>query len=430
MLKHLEFVLVTLLTTAVSTATATDFSLSGYGTLGYVKSDRPYKLQRFIDDRGTFARDSLFGVQLDTKFNVHWSTTIQAQISPADDDDNRWNATLSWAFLSWRPNDDWLVRIGKMRLPGYLNSENKDVGWTFDYARLPIEVYSTSPTVDFTGASINKTWGLTRGDLNLELFWGGADTAWRYSLRDNIPEYVNAGAYFNPIRVEMKGIVLSYREQDNLFLFSFYKPSVAQRTDEQQWVYHLPLVSPFPGIRYYAIRPELALGTEIPSGRTEDFSVAIVATDIDLGHDIRFSAEYVRRLVKYAEDGINSNGGYASLRKRIGKWTPYLYYAWLRSEDNALDLNLALNHSSIPKWLPNASLINLSQRAAADIFIAYDQTTWAFGASYALTQTSKLKLEWSRTHIGMSSSFIDVPLSGDVSDQDVNLFSLSYNFVF
>lgn len=427
---HLNLILAAFLASNLNTARALDFSWSGYGTLGYVRSDQPYKVQRFVDDRGTFARDSLFGVQLDTKFNPHWSTTIQAQISPADDDDNRWNPTLSWAFVSWRPHDDWLLRLGKLRIPGYLNSENKDVGWTFDYARLPIEVYSSSPTVDFTGISIGKTWGLGAGDLNLELFWGNADSAWRYSIRDAMPGYVEAGNFFAPIKIEAKGVVLSYREQENIFRFSFYKPSSEQRTDGQKWIYHLPVVSPFPGISYYAIQPEFALGTEIPSGRTEDFSVSIVATDIGLGHDIRLAAEYVRRLVKYAEDGINSNGGYASLRKRIGKWTPYLYYAWLRSEENALDLNLALNQSSVPAWFPGAPLINTSQRLVADIFIAYDQQTWALGASYALTPTSKLKLEWARTHVGMTSSFVDTPVGGDVSNEDINLFSLSYHFVF
>ncbi|MBK1640626.1 hypothetical protein CKO12_01770 [Chromatium okenii] len=427
---HSRYLLAALLSLGAHPALALDLSWSGYGTLGYVRSDQSYLYQRVITDRGTFARDSLFGVQLDAKFNPHWSATVQAQISPADDDDNRWNPTLSWAFLSWRPDDDWLLRLGKLRIPGYLNSENKDVGWTFDYARLPIEVYSSSPTVDFTGLSIGKTWGLGAGDLNLELFWGSADSAWRVSVRDTIPGYFAAGEYFIPIRVEAKGVVLSYREQENIFRFSFYKPSGEQRIDGQKWIYHLPLVSPLPGISYYAIQPEIALGTEIPSGRTEDFSVTIVGTDIGLGYDIRLAAEYVRRLVKYAEDGINSNGGYASLRKRIGKWTPYLYYAWLRSEDNALDLSLALNQSSVPKWLPGAALINTSQRVVADIFIAYDQQTWALGTSYALTSTSKIKLEWARTHIGMASSFVDTPAGGEVSDEDINLFSLSYHFVF
>jgi hypothetical protein len=426
---HFNLMLAAFLAFSLNSAQALDFSWSGYGTLGYVSSDQPYSYQRVITDRGTFARDSLFGVQLDAKFNVHWSATVQAQISPADDDDNRWIPKLSWAFLSWRPNDDWLLRLGKLRLPGYLNSENMDVGWTFDYARLPVEVYATSPTVDFTGISISKTWGLVRGDLNLELFWGSADSVWRYFLRDSVPGYLDAGAYFTPIQVEVKGIVLSYREQENLFRFSFYKPSI-ELLDGQRWIYHIPLVSPFPGIQYYALQPELGLGTEFSTGKSEDFSVVVVGADIGLGYDIRFATEYVRRLVKYAEFGINSNGGYTSLRKRIGKWTSYLYYAWLRSEDNALELNQAINQSSIPAWFPSAPLINALQRTTADIFIAYDQHTWALGTSYALTPTSKLKLEWARTHVGMTSSFVDSPVGGDVSNEDINLFSLSYNFVF
>jgi len=75
-------------------------------------------------------------------------------------------------------------------------------------------------------------------------------------------------------------------------------------------------------------------------------------------------------------------------------------------------------------------LINALQRATTDIFIAYDQQTWALGASYALTPTSKLKLEWASTHVGMTSSFVDAPVGGEISDQDINLLSLSYHFVF
>lgn len=426
---HFNLMLAAFLAFSLNPAQAIDFSLSGYGTLGYVRSDQPYSYQRVITNQGTFARDSQFGLQLDTKFNPQWSATIQARVSPADDDDNRWDATLAWAFLSWRPDDDWLLRLGKLRLPGYLNSENIDVGWTFDYARLPIEVYLTTPCIDFTGISIGKTWELGAGDLNLELFWGTTDTAWRYSIRDAVPGYLDAGNLFVPIEVEAKGVALSYRHIDDLYRLSFYRSSV-ERTDGQKWVYQMPLVSPLPGISYYAAESELGLGTEFSRGRTEDFSLIILGTDVGLGHNIRLAAEYTRRLVKYAQDGLNSNGGYVSLRKRIGKWTPYLYYSWLHSEDNALDLNQALNQSSIPKWFPNAPLINTSQRVIADIFVAYDQQTWALGASYALTPTSKLKLEWARTHVGMTSSFVDSPAGSEISDEDINLFSLSYNFVF
>lgn len=119
------------------TASAVDLTWSGFATLGYAQSDQPYKYQRFIDDQGSFNRDSIFGAQLDLKFNQQWGATLQGKLAPSIKSDSRWDATLSWAFISWRPVDDWLIRAGKLRLPLMLNTENTDVGATFDLARLP-----------------------------------------------------------------------------------------------------------------------------------------------------------------------------------------------------------------------------------------------------------------------------------------------------
>lgn len=422
---HLNLMLAALLASSLSTAQALDFSWSGYGTLGYVRSDQPYPYQRVITDRGTFARDSLFGVQLDAKFSPHWSATVQAQIAPADDDDNRWNPTLSWAFVSWRPNNDWLLRLGKLRLPGYLNSENMDVSWTFNEARLPIEMYSISPAVNLNGISVSKTWGLARGDLNLEVFWGSADSSWRYNLRDGIPGIVDSGVFFVPLQVEAKGIVLSYREQENLFRIGIYSSS-AERTDGQTWAKHTVTVTPIPGVTYYDPQPEISA----PATAKINFPAFGIGADIGLGQGLRLAAEYGGRRAQNVQGGISATGGYIALRRRIGKWTPYLSYAQLRSDADELARYQDINRTTVPVWFPNASLINTAQRITADIFLAYDQQTWALGTSYALTPTSKLKLEWARTHVGATSSFVDAPVSGDVNNEDINLFSLSYNFVF
>lgn len=421
----LRCIVAAVLTFSLNTAQALDFAWSGYGTLGYTRSNQTYPYQRVVTDRGTFARDTRFGVQLDTKFDPHWSATVQAQISPAADDDNLWTPKLTWAFISWRPNNDWLLRLGKLRLPGYLNSENMCVGWTFDYARLPVEMYSISPAVNFNGISVSKTWGLARGDLNLELFWGSADSAWRYNLRDGIPGILEPRVFFVPLRVEAKGMVLSYREQENLFRLGIYDAS-AERTDGQEWFKRVELVTPIPNVSYYNLSP----GSGVPTMTKIDFTVVAFAVDLGLGQGFRLATEYGVRHAQDIQGGVSVAGGYAALRRQIGKWTPYLSYAQLRSEADELARYQNINRNRVPAWLPGAPLINASQRTAADLFLAYDQDTWAVGTSYALTPTSKLKLEWARTHIGAASSFVDAPAGGEVSDEDLNLFSLSYNFIF
>lgn len=59
-----------LLTMAVALpAQAVDFTLSGFGTAGYAQSDNAANYQRFINDNGTFKRDSILGAQLDARFS-------------------------------------------------------------------------------------------------------------------------------------------------------------------------------------------------------------------------------------------------------------------------------------------------------------------------------------------------------------------------
>src|SRR5690606_38874397 len=116
----------TLLAPAAVCAQASErasLSFSGFGTLGYAMSDRAYRYQRFIDERGGFQRDTVLGGQVDWQLAAQWSATYQAMAAPSVGNDEDWSLRTTWAFLSWRPNNDWLLRAGKQRVPLFLNAE-------------------------------------------------------------------------------------------------------------------------------------------------------------------------------------------------------------------------------------------------------------------------------------------------------------------
>jgi len=85
-----------------------NYNFSGFGTLGYTISDQPFKYLQYIDDQGTFARDSLLAGQLDIKFDPKLSATIQAKIAANESQETGLDADITWAFLSYRPTNDWL----------------------------------------------------------------------------------------------------------------------------------------------------------------------------------------------------------------------------------------------------------------------------------------------------------------------------------
>src|SRR5438477_4949494 len=194
---------------------AVDLSVSAFGTLGYARSDQPYKYQRFIDESGTFMRDSLAGLQVDAKLADKFGATVQVKVAPDTTKDNRYEGTVSWAFLSCRPTNDWLIRAGKQRIPLYLYSETVDVGVTYDFARLPTEMYSIISSDDFTGLSFSKNWGMENGDLSLDGYWGKAPADFRAWIRDNIPQVQSSGAVFFEEDVEGEGLVLSYKRNED-----------------------------------------------------------------------------------------------------------------------------------------------------------------------------------------------------------------------
>ncbi len=412
-----------LLSAASLSAHAVDYSLSGYGTIGYAQSDQENAYQRYIDKDGGFKRDTVLGAQLSARLSPDWSATVQAKLAPASDSDQDVKAMLSWAFLSYRPTDDWLLRAGKLRIPFYLHSENADVGTTFTAARLPIEVYSTAATVDFIGASFAKTWLMKESELVLDGYWGKAkDASWRFYARDTnaAPTQLTPdgrpGEFFAKLNTKSGGLRLSLNQGGNTFLMGIHRADTTPRG------------SPDLGPSTYVPVPAAPFGTlYIPKPDSNALEIttttAHLGASIDLGNGFRTTGEYVRRKNSGSTLAPDSKGFYLTLQKQVGQWTPYLTYAKLTTKNR--DLYQAINTAQ-----PSSSPYYGFERNLADVMVVYDQHSWALGTSYAVDSKSKIKAEWSVVQTGVASSFVDASPGGESGDQRINVFSLSYNFTF
>jgi len=185
-------------------AAAADFTLTGFATAGYAVSDQDFKYLRYINDRGTLKADSLVGFQGEARFNSQWGATLQAVASAPRTRDNGEEAKIRWAFISFRPDNDWLLRVGRVRPPFFIHSQNAEVGVTYDQARLPQEIYSLSPIYDFDGGAITKTWSLANSETSLDAYWGQTDLKFRLFSRDAAqPMYVSE-------KVRAQGLILSH----------------------------------------------------------------------------------------------------------------------------------------------------------------------------------------------------------------------------
>ncbi len=408
-----------------------ELSISGFGTLGGTISNQDFIYQRFIDNSGTLKNDTIGGLQLDADLGTTWGLTLQTKLAPSQQRDTGFDPTLSWAFLSWRPTNEWLLRLGRLRIPGFLHSTTMDVGMSFTFAHLPFELYSVSPTFDTAGISISKTWLQPGREWSLDGYLGVSEADWRYYFRDGIPANAPAGAFFSEVNMDLTtGLVLALNERGNRWRVGLhrvdFKLGLGSLLNEYTFVTLLPGTK----IGYYQ-----TLTTPLIPNSPHNVETAIayalnLSMELSLPYQLRLTTEYVQRRIVNITTGLDVNVGYIALEKRIGKWTPYSYWSAIRSLTPRLNFYDTLNTNRVPKLIPNAAMINASQRSGADLYHAYDQQSIAIGTAYQLTPQSKLKFEWINTRSGRASSFIDAPLGEETGHRQFNLFSFSYNAVF
>jgi hypothetical protein len=397
-------------------AAGVELNLSGFGTVGYARSDREFSYLRYIDDRGTIKTDSLVGVQAEAQFNPQWRLTVQGVASAPRTRDDGHEAKIRWAFASYRPDNEWLLRAGRVRPPVFIHTQNAEVGATYDYARLPVEVYSTSPVYDFDGAAVTRTWSTANGETSLDAYWGKSDVKLRIYLRDA------AQPLYFPTEVTAKGLVVSHTTEQLLLRAGVHHAS-GEFKSIRPFEVNLP-TEPF------APAPAPLGGTlYVPSNPLSDVDLTLVSFGLESRFsDWRVTAEYSQRIVNDTKIGLASKGGYATLARSIGRWTPYATYARLLSDSDPRQQFEAVNTAPVPQLAQGAPLFlppNYHRILADQVFV-FDQYSTMLGTSYSFSATSKLKLEWMRTHVGLKSSLVD----GDVSSKSFNVLSVSYSVAF
>lgn len=410
------------LSLCVQSALAIEYKFSGYGTVGYAQSDQSYNYQRFISKSGTLMRDSIFGAQLDAKLDPEWSATVQAKIAPAIDSDTRWNPSISWAFLSYRPSNSLLMRAGKLRMPFYLYAENMDVGATYSQARMPNELYSLAPSMDSNGATFVKTWDVGDNELNLDGYWGQSTMPWRFYSRDTAtPSWMSLNAI-------VKGLLLSLHHDEDVYRIGVHTADFT-RNDGAPFYVNLTTntLAPASGMSgTYYTPPDAAHKTGSISAPTLNLGV-----DVGWAHGFRTVGEYVRSATQGMEIGPDTESFYFTLMKETGLWTPYATYAQITSKN--LAAYQAVNGARVTSLgAPQSTVnrINAAQREAADGMTMFDQHSWSLGISYAADKKSKIKAEWMMVQTGVVSNLVDAPVGEESGNRRINVISLSYSFMF
>jgi hypothetical protein len=407
-------------------ADAPQLTLSGFGTLGWARSNRDWAYQRFIDRRGGLERDSVLGAQADLRLGDAWSATVQAKLAPSESSDDGWRVTPAWAFVAWRPSNDWLLRAGKLRVPVFLRSEQLDVGATYDEARLPTDIYGIVPTTDYRGLHLTRSWDVADGELSLDAYHGSARQTKRVWIRQGLPGVIESGAMFRQVDTRATGLVATWTgSRDGKLRAGLLHVRLKSR-DGSELPVRPTWVSLGPGLGFWTDRPGYGASTT----RHFENTMLTLGTEFSPGPGWKVTGEFGRIRQLNTERSIDSTGGYLTVSREIAAFTPYLTVSRLFSSSASRAWARRFDETTLPAGMPGAAPLNASMRISADSVPVYDQRSWAVGGAYALSPTHKLKAEWMRTRSKVSS-MLDLPAGESLfRPRSVDVLSLSYSFVF
>lgn len=280
-------------------ATGAEFDWSGFSRLGYVHADQSPLYEAIVGGQQGWRRDSIGGAQLDVRLAPRWSVVAQLTLAPAHQDNRHSRGELSLAALTYRASNELTLRAGKLRAPLLLNSENTGVGGAYSMAHLPDVIYALTVNTHVIGGEASRSWDLALGELTLEGYAGRGEVLFRQVRPD--ADGAALGQRFQPAA---RGAVLTLRRGDDVYRAAWHHFGLddSQRLADDGHAFGL------------------AGGAA---------GVATAGASLGLAPGWRATAELARQ----QGDGQQyySAGGYLSLERPLGAWTPYVTVARLHT---------------------------------------------------------------------------------------------------
>jgi|TARA_B100000965_G_C19562116_1_gene745027 hypothetical protein len=182
-----------ILTVASNCFSEQNWQFSGFGSIGVGKVNRENFQFGEADDNWDFDNDTRLGVQLQGNLTEQLSFTTQVSSSGlALGGNESYTPQVQWLFLSYQASPNLQLRLGRVRSSHYIYSGTRDVGYSYPWARPPIDVYAylLQPLGNIDGGDLLYTLDLSDElELDLQLFAGEVEGEIRDVTVDASPTY-------------------------------------------------------------------------------------------------------------------------------------------------------------------------------------------------------------------------------------------------
>lgn len=167
------------------------FSLSGFGTLGYARTNTDDALYNYrgqgagADTKGSFGTDSKVGVQGTYKVTPTLQGTAQVMSKLTPDGD--YAPGVDWAFAKWQAMPALAFRAGRMGAPYFMLSDFREVNYAVTSVRPSMDVYSQVAVTTFEGADATYQMNVGSATINSTLWTGRSSAPYALDLPQNRP---------------------------------------------------------------------------------------------------------------------------------------------------------------------------------------------------------------------------------------------------
>lgn len=415
-----------------------NFRMSGFGTLGVVKSSTNDVLFNFPGQGGgagttpSTSPDSKLAVQGTYKFTPTISGT--AQIMTRYDADAQYVPSVDWLFAKWQVMPALTVRGGRLVAPNFMISDFRNVGYANTAVRPSLDVYGQVPVDQLEGGDVSYQFAVGPATVNATFFAGDANAQYRSAV-------VSGGQPLGASSFTLKknkGLNLT-AELDNGLTFraGYAKAKIGITSD----------VTDKLGTTATQLANSGNAGlAHLAAQLTNNLNNALLVNDKNvsfLGYGVTYDqdewilqAEYTKRR---SDNFISDTTGWYTLAGyRVGKFTPYLGFSKL-SVNSA---NVTVN-PLVPIVQGNLTLdtykngINASLQKYMNVQ-KLSQRTVTLGSRWDFMPNAALKVQWDQIHKPADSWGLFFAPDGDTaqaqsflnSRRKVNVLSVSMDFVF
>ena len=386
-----------------------NWQFSGFGSIGVGKVNRDDFQFGEADKNWDFDNDTRLGIQRQGNITEQLSFTTQISSSGlALGGDESYDPKLQWLFLSYQATPNLQMRLGRLRSSHYIYSSTRDVGYSYPWARPPIDVYTylLQPLGNIDGADLQYTMDVSDNlELDVLLFAGNVEGEIRDVTVDSNPTY---------------GTTLTLRSLDWLLRYSFH----IEHTDIQSTGLQVA-ISSYDDLAQLTGDPIFhEIGSSLyAEGTNYQYHAIGGQWDID---NWGLIAEKYWVLAPDSGFANDSDGWYVSLFYHLNEFTPY---AVVSAYDNTLNKDTLPLIDDATALYPFAAPLLEQTKAGLQSFKAKERSI-TLGIRYDFMRNTCVKLEMQYFNFLADSTGQGFPLNNAESTDDAILTTIVMDVVF